>query len=162
MDEFERDDRCLRLVCRHVYHVHCWNDLLIAEERPVYKCPACRGGARVIARFRFIPDHTEPNSRGTSADCFQSAFPWMPAPGAQPEGCYHSSTQLPGGQLSIMVEIGAWTNLAGTKTGRAIAQAAVAAGHQPQQRWTTQPLSIMGVGIERSTQGCCRPKTRPV
>ena len=120
IDGFERHDRCLRLVCRHVYHIHCWNDLLIANDRPVLRCPACRGGARVISRFRFIPDETTSHVMGqtihrvtpsVSADSFQSILPWMPAPGKQPEGYYHSSTQLPDGQLSLMIDIGAWANI---------------------------------------------------
>ena len=159
MSEFERDDRCLRLVCRHVYHVHCWNDLLIANDTPIHRCPTCRGGARVIARFRFIPDETRAvgptlpqMTPAASEESFHSVFPWMPAPGEQPEGYYHSSTQLPDGQLSLMVDIGAWTNIAGSKLGRAMAKAAAAAGHAPHQRRMSQPLSIMGVG--NGTQEC--------
>ena len=79
-------------------------------------------------------------------------MPWSPAPGAQPEGYYHASTQLANGQMSIMIDAGAWTNLAGSDLGRAMAEAAVAAGYQPKQNRLEQPLSIVGVG--NGTQQC--------
>ena len=91
-------------------------------------------------------------TRNSSSDSFWSAFPWKPAPGVQPEGYYHASTQLPSGQLSIMLDIGAWTNIAGAKIGRAIAATALAAGRPAQQQRMDRPLSIMGVG--NGTQEC--------
>ena len=91
-------------------------------------------------------------SPATSAGSFRSIFPWMPAPGEQPSGYYHASTQLPDGQLSVMVDIGAWTNIVGAKAARAIATAAAEAGHESQQQRMAHPLTIMGVG--NGTQEC--------
>ena len=169
LEELEQGDRCIRLVCRHVFHVHCWNDLLISTAEATERCPSCRGSARIIARFRFIappvvayqpPANTAPtvhpmtpsDSRAQSSDSFQSVLPWQPAPGAQPEGYYHASTRLPGGVLSILVDIGAWTNLSGKNVARSIAEAAIAAGYKPTQWKMPIPLQIMGVGD--GTQDC--------
>ena len=59
---------------------------------------------------------------------------WNIAPGIQAEGYYHSSTQLPNDHLSIMVDIGAWTSLGGSKLVKKAAAVAMEAGHKPNQR----------------------------
>ncbi len=59
---------------------------------------------------------------------------------------------MPDGTLSVIVDIGAWTNLCGRKLARAIAAKAIAAGYQPEQWKMQTPLTIMGVG--NGTQGC--------
>jgi len=164
LEAFASGDRVLRIVCRHVFHIHCWNDMLISSESDVQdRCPSCRGSARILARFRFIasPAHqpsqdipgvptisisTPAQSRAPSADSFVSIFPWNPAPGVQPGGYYHASTRLPNGQPSILVDPGAWTNLGGKKVAREIASLALAAGYTPQQWRMETPLTIMGVG----------------
>ena len=76
----------------------------------------------------------------------QSILPWNPAPGPQPYGYYHASTQLPDGQLSILVDVGAWTNLTGKKIARAMAQVALGAGYPPAQWRMDTPLQIAGIG----------------
>ena len=75
-----------------------------------------------------------------------SIFPSMPVPGAQPQGYFHASTRLPDGRLGILVDPGAWTNLAGATVARQIAEAAAGYGHSPSQKTLKQPLAIMGVG----------------
>lgn len=159
LDEFEGGQWCLRLICRHLFHVECFNDVLIrGGTGTVDRCPNCRGSARIAARFRFIaapPTHniaTPAASPAASADSFRSvlsvatALPWYPAAGAQPAGYYHASTKLPGGRLGILVDPGAWTNIGGKNNARKVAAAAVAAGHQPTQKRMDRPLAIQGVG----------------
>jgi hypothetical protein len=70
----------------------------------------------------------------------------------QPEGYYHASTQLPNGQPSILVDVGAWTNLSGSNSSRRMAMEAVAAGHKVEQWKMATPLNIAGVGS--GTQEC--------
>ena len=52
LEEFVTGVPTLRLICRHVFHIECWNDYLVAQEDP--ECPNCRGRGRVIARWRYI------------------------------------------------------------------------------------------------------------
>jgi hypothetical protein len=60
--------------------------------------------------------------------------------------CYHSSTRLPDGRLSVIVDTGAWTNLMGENLAKAIGQRAVDHGLKPEQRKMAEPLNIQGVG----------------
>ena len=158
--EFQHNERILRIVCRHIFHVQCWLDLLVASDNGRAVCPNCRGGGRVIARFNFVSTNTEyfnvadgsPATSNRSYQSVQSILPWNPAPGPQPDGYYHASTQLPDGQLSILVDVGAWTNLTGKKIARAMAETAIKAGHTPAQWRMATPLQIAGVGS--GTQNC--------
>ena len=73
-------------------------------------------------------------------------FPWYPAPGVQPQGYYHQSTTLSGNRLGILVDPGAWTNLAGSNVARKMAHLAAQAGLSPTQAKMNVPLHIQGVG----------------
>ena len=93
LSDFEGGQWCLRLVCRHLFHVECFNDVLIRSGiGTTDRCPNCRGSARIAARFRFIAAPvaqsmaTPAESRATAADSFRSvmtAFPWYHAAGQQ-------------------------------------------------------------------------------
>ena len=158
---FLSGERVLRLVCRHMFHIECWHNMLIHSEEETERCPNCRGSARVISRFPFVaPSEAEhhqistppaASSRAPSNDSHlsfasASAFPWCPAAGIQPEGYFHASTNLAGGRLGILVDPGAWTNLAGKTMARSIAAKAMQHGHQASQWRMKQPLAIQGVG----------------
>ncbi len=62
------------------------------------------------------------------------------------EECYHSSTHLPDGRLSIIIDPGAYTNLCGKIWARKQAAKAIAAGHQCRQTRMSNPLQVQGVG----------------
>ena len=176
LEEFEQDDRVVRLICRHLFHIHCWNDVLISTRESLEECPNCRGSARISARFRYIappveayvppPTGSAPTVHpintpaGSNASSFVSILPWYPSKGQQPQGYFHASTHLPGGRLGAIVDPGAWTNLCGRKMARRIAEAAVAAGHEPTQRKMGTPLGIQGVG--NGTQECRWETSLPV
>ena len=73
----------------------------------------------------------------------QFVAPWWPS------GVTHSflsSTQLASGEISILVDPGAWTNLIGNKLALQLAQKAANAGHKLTQRKLTEPLYVAGVG----------------
>ena len=175
--EFEAGESVLRLFCRHICHTECWTSYLTRASSSQISCPACRGSARVIARWLFIPPLPEAQIAGTATAAAAAAMPsssgqqtaasressmhsasshhaliWGPADAEQPSGYYHASTQLPDGRLSILVDPGAWTNLRGADTIRKMADAARRAGHRPQQWRMERPLQIMGVG--NGTQAC--------
>ena len=65
---------------------------------------------------------------------------------------YHTSTQLPDGRMSVIVDVGAWLNLMGRALCRQQAQLAIAAGFMPEQWKMERPLHIQGVG--NGTQQC--------
>ena len=83
------------------------------------------------------------------------AAPWWPVQGAgdptAASACYHASTQLDN-RLSMIVDIGAWTNLMGERLSRALAARAMSQGYTPTQERMTTPLQIQGVGD--GTQEC--------
>ena len=58
---------------------------------------------------------------------------------------FHALTQLLG-QLSMIVDIGAWTNLMGANLARKLAQRAIDCGYKPRQTRIERPLNIHGVG----------------
>ena len=159
LEEFEGGDRVIRLVCRHVFHVHCWNDLLIRVDEATESCPNCRGSARIAARFRYIshpvdayqePTQAAPTmTSNSSAASFHSVYMMTDADGGR---YYHTSTALPDGRMSVIVDVGAWKNLFGRKLVRQAAQLAIAAGYMPEQWEMETPLSIQGVG--NGTQQC--------
>ena len=77
------------------------------------------------------------------------AAPWWPAPGtaiSESAPYYHAATKLHNGQLSMIVDPGAWTNLMGEKLARDLAERAVKSGLTPRQEPMEKPLSIQGVG----------------
>ena len=81
--------------------------------------------------------------------------PWWPAPGTEPVAgapYYHAATQLPDGQLSMIIDPGAWTNLMGVSTAKQLSERAVKAGHTPTQEQMPRPLNVQGVG--NGTQQC--------
>ena len=116
-----------------------------------------------MSRFRYIAAAepptismaTPPISRdGSQASMHsaQSVLPWYPAAGVQPTGYYHATTDLPSNVPGLLVDIGAFTNLGGSKRGRTLAQAAINAGYKPSQSQMSRPLHIQGVGS--GTQQC--------
>ena len=169
LEEFEGGDRVLRLACRHLFHIHCWNDLLIRTDEATESCPNCRGSARIAARFRYIAPpvvaYQEPNdaaptmTTNSSATSFHSVF-MMTGIGSQvlminnteAQRVLHSSTALPDGRLSIIVDVGAWKNLFGRKLVRQAAEMAIAAGYRPKQWKMDTPLRVQGIG--NGTQEC--------
>ena len=99
-------------------------------------------------------------------------FPWWPVdsdgrpqlsdidPAAAMGMIYHSQTRLPGGQLSMIVDPGAWTNLIGADLAAQLARRATEAGHSPRQVPMDQPLNIQGVG--NGTQQCTHQLVTPI
>ena len=96
------------------------------------------------------------------SDMSYSQFPWWPAPAAgdETEAVYHSRTKLPHGQLSMLVDPGAWTNLIGENLARQLVERAIQNGHSPHQTQMAKPLCIQGVG--HGTQECKWSMTTPV
>ena len=200
-------DSVVRLICRHLYHTQCWAAYLM-HDRAQMHCPVCRGSARVIARFSYVPAYeaeselqTRPSSEehaGRSEDAANAespgtrtpprrpanhdmstpptgeqretenpespynhfaqfeSFPWWPATnpdncdagsGAKPETCVvlHQTTQAPD-CLALLVDPGAFTNLAGLDWVRRMSLSCLQHGLQPSQHKLAQPLHIQGVG----------------
>ena len=158
MDHCETGETLNRYICGHTFHQVCadtWTamraaDILAAvpdDEEPteVVRCPMSReiftsNGSRIH----------QAQPRTPSDQSFQSvtsAFPWWPTHD-HPEfaGLYHALTQLTSGQVSMIIDPGAWTNLFGAKVARKLAARAVQHGHKPQQLPMTTPLNIQGVG----------------
>ena len=96
-----------------------------------------------------------------------STLPWWPANVEENEGmeahasaAYHTRTQLTSGQLSVIIDPGAWTNLMGENLARQLSRRAVEAGHRPQQVTMDKPLTIQGVG--NGTQTCTHEIRTPI
>ena len=157
MEEYVADDRLVRLACWHSFHESCWTEILLREGNP--DCPCCRGGGRVIANFQYIaPDSPNRASREEFATPRGTpTFPWWPD--APASSAFHSSTQVPG-HLSLVVDPGAWTNLAGLDWAERQATAARNAGLRATRKTMTNPMSIGGVG--EGTQACRHVATLPI
>ena len=156
LDEYAAGDRLIRLACRHSFHEACWTEILLREENP--DCPCCRGGGRVIANFQYIdPESPQNEARDEFATPHGTpTFPWWPD--APTSSALHSTTQVPG-HLSVVVDPGAWTNLAGQDWAERQAAAARTVGLRATCKTTTNPMSVRGVG--EGTQACRHVATLP-
>lgn len=79
----------------------------------------------------------------------ETVLPWWPGedtPTVEGSPFYHASTQLPGDQLSIIVDSGAYTNLIGADLARKLTMRLQQRGMQPTQERLPHSVSIHGVG----------------
>ena len=60
--------------------------------------------------------------------------------------CYHGNTILQDGRQGLLVDPGAWSNLAGEAWIQAMAEKALAAGHDVAQGKLPKPMRVAGVG----------------
>lgn len=161
IEEYLDQEQLVRFPCRHTTHADCWTQQLLVEEDP--PCPCCRGSGRVVATFTYIAPRQEtprtplPTDR-RSEEAFgtpEGHFPWWPSDAT----AFHSETSAPGRQ-SIVVDPGAYTNLAGENW--AVQQATIAREHGYQSTRTPMrnPLSIKGVG--NGTQSCTHVCSMPI
>ena len=158
--DFDDGEVVIRVVCRHMFHVECYNDYVISEQNPV--CPNCRGAPTISARFRFVgADAGSEHSYGTASSVPPAqTLPWSPADVPQPHGYHHARTALPDGRPAILIDPGAWTSVGGAARGKEIAIAAVRAGRKPSQKKMSTPLEIQGVG--HGTNACPYEAILPV
>ena len=82
----------------------------------------------------------------------QFAAPWWPVVPDGPAGVYHNGTRLPDGRHALLVDTGAWDNIAGSQWADEVAHTAARHGHHPGQAPMQPPLEIQGVG--NGTQRC--------
>ena len=59
---------------------------------------------------------------------------------------YHAATRLTDGRHGLLVDPGAWNNLAGEKWIEEVAQKAIDHGYEPKQTRMKQPFTVKGVG----------------
>jgi hypothetical protein len=84
-------------------------------------------------------------------------WPWWPVeantsdPPHVAAGVYHAGTSIPG-KVGLIVDTGAWGNLAGSDWVRSLASCAVEAGFRPQEQRMPKPLVVSGVG--KHSQEC--------
>ena len=98
-------------------------------------------------RYYHVPERqsgTATLSRGGENDhsklARQFAFVWFMPP------AFHAQVRLRDGRESLLVDVGAWDNLAGSKVMKRVIDRAVAAGHGCVWQKLKKTLSIEGVG----------------
>lgn len=148
---------------------------LIYSKKEDPGCPHCRGASRVIANYRFVgANHfkvdgespvtarseasREPSQERASASegprpsgMPSGAYPWWPLINQMQDAsdastCYHANTRLSDGRLGLLIDPGAWANLAGENWTKELARKALEAGHRPSQRKLAKPYEVKGVG----------------
>ena len=84
----------------------------------------------------------------------QFTAPWWPVvrDTEGPQAIYHSGTRLPDGRHALLVDTGAWDNIAGSEWANEVADTAARYGHHPGHEPMQPPLEIQGVG--NGTQRC--------
>ncbi|CAE7335652.1 HRD1B [Symbiodinium sp. CCMP2592] len=97
-EEFGAGESVVRLVCRHLFHTHCWTSYLVHEEARM-QCPNCRGSTRIIARFNYVSHSATgtphpPASPGGSSNASRGGqgtqeYPLTP-PGRTPDPSVHT------------------------------------------------------------------------
>ena len=154
--EFERGDIVYTLYCRHTFHQVCLDGHFQHHYGTPAICPICRRmiDQKEINKWKWLrPVEPKAQPQGTGSDeSMQSASsqPHTVLPIGQ--GCagqertFLVQTQLPDGRMSIIVDPGAWTNLAGGKWVRQLQEKAIKAGHTPKAVKLAKPLEVQGVG----------------
>ena len=145
--DYQNGDPLVRLVCRHTFHRICWQNCVIADDLLTPDCPNCRGSGRVVARFNHI-GRTDSHSSFHSVQETPSerVLPWWPSYADQSPAVYHAATQLRDGRQSLLVDVGAWTNLIGSQLARQIATKAQQHGLASTQKKLDRPMTVQGVG----------------
>jgi hypothetical protein len=60
--------------------------------------------------------------------------------------CYHGNTKLADGRQGLLVDPGAWSNLAGENWTQDMSKKAMSAGHNVAQGRLSKPMTVAGVG----------------
>ena len=148
---FQANEHCLRIACSHRFHQFCWIDLMINSVGDV-QCPVCRSAGRVIAQWTITRDelqHQQPSQSSGSGDpgfvhINHTAVAMRMSP---PEtSSFLSSTSLPDGQPAILVDPGAFENLACRKWVQEMQTLAAAAGYHATAEPLGTPQQFSGVG----------------
>ena len=178
--EYEHNDQVVRLPCRHVFHLECYDEY-VSRSGIEPTCPNCRGSGEVIARWAYVSETTRnqqpevvatsdiPNEENTPPatsrsgttfhtpatdnDDFNVHFPWWPVPSAEPANSFHTSThRTQSGQLGLLVDPGSYGNLVGEQWAHEAVRIANQAGLRPRIQEKASPLEVGGVG--KGTQKC--------
>ena len=133
-------------ICRrHVApgSLHYWKYLRNPEPASSSAAPAAAPDEFATPRSsnpspaRERPSHLPPNR-------------YLPVGRCTPDGSFLVQTQLPDGRMAIIVDPGAWTNLAGGKWVRDLCRRAKTHAKEAKQEKLHRPLEVQGVG--RGTQ----------
>jgi len=178
--EFEHHDQVVRLPCRHVFHLSCYDEY-VSRSSEQATCPNCRGSGEVIARWAYLletdqeqhqgaegppespPEVQTPPATSRSGTTFHTPatdhddanvhFPWWPVPAAEPASSFHTSThRTQSGQLGLLVDPGSYGNLVGEQWAHEAVRTASQAGLRPRIQDKASPLEVGGVG--KGTQKC--------
>ena len=178
--EFEHHDQVVRLPCRHVFHLQCYDEY-VSRTSAEPTCPNCRGSGEVIARWAYVSEtgqNQNPNADAqpdvqsevqtppatsrsgttfhtpaTDHDDVNVHFPWWPVPSAEPAASFHTSThRTQSGQLGLLVDPGSYGNLVGEQWAHEAVRTANQAGLRPRIQDKASPLEVGGVG--KGTQKC--------
>ena len=152
MADFAPGEKVVRLTCQHMYHEACWADYLMSRNVRRVRCPACRGNANVISRFRYVqapPDQAREPSIDSYATGEQEAFPvWSSVqnqPAEETTACFHAGTRVPG-RISALVDPGARTSTGGKAIVREQAVKGQKYGFTSNQTKLTKPITFQGIG----------------
>ena len=165
--DLEPGDDIYTVSCGHRYHRRCLLDwsrhtqshwiVRAASPTPnIFEhCPNC-----VLIDVR-TPLRIEDLERTTA----RLHLPWWPAGGpplsqTSSAAGSRSSTQLPGGQISLIVDTGAWTNLLGADLASKLILRASGAGYSPMMQPLARPLDVQGIGS--GAQQCTQELVTPV
>jgi hypothetical protein len=176
LDEFVAGDQVCRLLCRHVFHEKCLKAFMLSCTNKDPECPECRGSTNdpkayvYIAESQFIvsdssgdegtrekkpaspirratPDVNSSTS-STWSQVNRGFFPlWrIDEPCVSDELCFHGNTALTDGRQGLLVDPGAWNNLAGEIWTQKMAEKALKAGYNVAQGRLQKPMKVAGVG----------------
>ena len=87
------------------------------------------------------------SSLGSSTVVVPPFFPWWQVDMNPGETlCYHGNTKLADGRQGLLVDPGAWSNLAGENWTQDMSKKAMTAGHNVAQGRLSKPMTVAGVG----------------
>ena len=92
-----------------------------------------------------------PSESPASSSRHAPQYPWWPVsfPIETDEAemfAYHAATRLTDGRHGLLIDPGAWNNLAGENWIKEVAKKALDHGHEPRQNRMKQPFTVKGVG----------------
>ena len=144
-----------------MFHEKCFKTFLHSATVENVSCPECRDCEKdpklcVLVSKEQTPAFTyeddvvrySSKSPGNPVSRASSAFPFwqMEDTHGFDTLCYHGNTTLQDGRQGLLVDPGAWSNLAGETWIQRMAKKALAAGHDVAQGKFPKPMRVAGVG----------------
>ena len=167
-DKLTNGQLAMRLSCGHAFHSPCWQ-IYFRANLSFCTCPLCRAPTVVCDHMVCMdpemfsitsPPPSPPRSADEDEDSISdmeqssesSSFPVWEQTGlsesqsTQGEHAYHLNTRLADQRTALLLDTGAWNNLAGDRWVKDATRVCMKNGRMPTENRLSTPVTVSGVG----------------